>query len=81
VWNELRDDVDRQIKNYLDNNFKAKRDIGNDPAKYLELTKTFMKNAVAQAQATGRYVPPEALAFLGLDGSSAPAVRTVKLNP
>jgi len=64
LWNELRDDVDRQVKGFLEGNFKAKRDIGNDPAKYIELTKTFMKNAVAQAKASGRPVPPEALAFL-----------------
>lgn len=64
LWNELRDDVDRQVKGFLENNFKAKREIGNDPAKYIELTKTFMKNAVVLAKASGRPVPPEALAFL-----------------
>jgi len=71
LWNELRDDVDRQVKGFLEGNFTAKRDIGNDPAKYIELTKTFMKNAVAQAKASGRPVPPEALAFLQSNAPNA----------
>lgn len=66
LWNELRDDVDRQVKGFLESNLKAKREIGDnpDPAKYIELTKKFMKNAVMLAKAGGRPVPPEALAFL-----------------
>jgi len=68
-WDKMRDDVRADVKNFLDTNYKAKQAMGSDPAKYLELTKKFMKDAVTKAKAMGENVPPEALAFLSDSGA------------